>query len=211
MFFKTGPGEYGEGDLFIGVTVPNTRAVSKRYRDLPLEEIDVLLDSKIHEHRLAGLVILGERFKRAKSKNLRGELFDFYVSAFMRGRVNNWDLVDVSAPIFGQWLVDYPKKTFLLNLARSNNLWQKRISIMFTFAHIRSGDFGPTQHLSMILLNDDHDLIHKAVGWMLREMGKRDVDVLRAFLAKHHRQMPRTMLRYAIEKLDANERRRWMS
>lgn len=197
--------------MFIGVTVPNTRAVAKRYRELPLEEIDALLDSKMHEHRLAGLVILTERFKKATKKKLRGELFEFYVSAFMRGRVNNWDLVDVSAPTFGQWLVDYPAKTFLLNLARSEDLWHRRIAIMFTFAHIRNGDFGPTQHLAMLVLKDDQDLIHKAAGWMLREVGNRDVEVLRGFLSKYHRQMPRTMLRYAIEKLSSAERARWMS
>ena len=210
-FFKTGPGQYGEGDVFLGVRVPDTRIVARRYRELPLEEIDELLDSPIHEHRLAGLVIVTERYKRAKTDRLRQELFDFYLSAALRGRINNWDLVDVSAPTLGDYLVRHPRKTLILNLARSQNLWQRRLAMMFTFANIRARDFGVPQHVAMILLNDDHDLIHKAVGWMLREIGNRDVEVLRAFLAKHHTKMPRTMLRYAIEKLEPAERTRWMA
>ncbi len=210
-FFKTGPGQYGEGDVFLGVRVPDTRIVARRYRELPLEEIDELLDSPIHEHRLAGLVIVTERYKRAKTDRLRQELFDFYLSAALRGRINNWDLVDVSAPTLGDYLVRHPRKTLILNLARSQNLWQRRLAMMFTFANIRARDFGVPQHVAMILLNDDHDLIHKAVGWMLREIGNRDVEVLRAFLAKHHTEMPRTMLRYAIEKLEPAERTRWMA
>ena len=210
-FFKTGPGQYGEGDVFLGVRVPDTRIVARRYRELPLEEVDELLDSPIHEHRLAGLVIVTERYKRAKTDRLRQELFDFYLSAALRGRINNWDLVDVSAPTLGDYLVRHPRKTLILNLARSQNLWQRRLAMMFTFANIRARDFGVPQHVAMILLNDDHDLIHKAVGWMLREIGNRDVEVLRAFLAKHHTEMPRTMLRYAIEKLEPAERTRWMA
>ena len=210
-FFKTGPGQYGEGDVFIGVRVPDTRAIARRYRDLPLEEVYELLESEIHEHRLAGLVVLTERYKRAKTDRLRQELFDFYLDAALRGRVNNWDLVDVTAPTFGDYLVRHPRKTLILNLARSENLWERRLAMMFTFAHIRVGEFGVPQHIAMILLNDKHDLIHKAVGWMLREIGNRDVEVLRAFLAKHHTTMPRTMLRYAIEKLEPAERARWMA
>jgi 3-methyladenine DNA glycosylase AlkD len=210
-FFKTGPSQYGEGDVFIGVRVPDTRAIARRYRDLPLEEIYELLESEIHEHRLAGLVVLTERYKRAKTDRLRQELFDFYLDAALRGRVNNWDLVDVTAPTFGDYLVRHPRKTLILNLARSENLWERRLAMMFTFAHIRAGEFGVPQHIAMILLNDKHDLIHKAVGWMLREIGKRDVEVLRAFLSKYHAKMPRTMLRYAIEKLEPAERARWMA
>lgn len=210
-FFKTGPGQYGDGDVFIGVRVPDTRAIARRYRDLPLEEIYELLESEIHEHRLAGLVVLTERYKRAKTNRLRQELFDFYLDAALRGRVNNWDLVDVTAPTFGDYLVRHPRKTLILNLARSENLWERRLAMMFTFAHIRAGEFGVSQHIAMILLNDKHDLIHKAVGWMLREIGNRDVEVLRAFLAQHHTTMPRTMLRYAIEKLEPAERACWMA
>lgn len=210
-FFKTGLGQYGEGDVFIGVRVPDTRRVAKHYRELPLEEIYDLLESEIHEHRLAGLVILTERYKRAKTDRLRGELFDFYLDAALRGRVNNWDLVDVTAPTFGEYLVKHPRKTMILNLARSEVLWERRLAMMFTFANIRAHDFGVPQHIAMILLNDEHDLIHKAVGWMLREIGNRDIEVLRGFLAKYHTKMPRTMLRYAIEKLEPAERARWMA
>jgi len=210
-FFKTGPGQYGEGDVFIGVRVPDTRAIARRYRDLPLEEVYELLESEIHEHRLAGLVVLTERYKRAKTDRLRQELFDFYLDAALRGRVNNWDLVDVTAPTFGDYLVRHPNDALLRDLATRENLWERRLAMMFTFAHIRAAEFGVPQHIAVILLNDKHDLIQKAVGWMLREIGNRDVEVLRAFLAKHHTTMPRTMLRYAIEKLEPAERARWMA
>ena len=210
-YFKTGPGGYGEGDIFIGVRVPESRRIAKHYKGLPLEELEILLDSPIHEHRLTALHIIVGQFQRAKTNRQREELFDFYLDAAMRGRINNWDLVDTSAPHMGAWLVTHPRKTMILNLARSEKLWERRLAIMFTFANIRALDFGVPQHISMILLNDEHDLIHKAVGWMLREIGNRDLEVLRAFLAKHHKNMPRTMLRYAIEKLDAEERARWMA
>ena len=210
-YFKTGPGGYGEGDIFLGVRVPESRRIAKQYRGLPLEELDILLDSPIHEHRLCALHIIVGQFQRAKTDRQREELFDFYLDAAMRGRINNWDLVDTSAPYMGAWLVAHPRKTMILNLARSEKLWERRLAIMFTFANIRALDFGVPQHISMILLNDKHDLIHKAVGWMLREIGNRDLEVLRAFLAKHHKTMPRTMLRYAIEKLSAEERAKWMA
>jgi len=209
-FFKTGEGEYGEGDVFIGIRVPETRAVAKRYRDLPLEEVYELLDSEIHEHRLAGLVIITERYKRAKTDRLREELFEFYLDAALRGRVNNWDLVDVSAPTFGDYLIRHPREKMLIGLAASENLWERRLSMLFTFAHIRAGQFELPIEVAAALLHDKHDLIHKAVGWMLREVGNRDVEVLRAFLAQHHKTMPRTMLRYAIEKLEPAERAKWM-
>lgn len=210
-YFKTGPGEYGEGDVFIGVRVPASRAVAKHYRGLPLEELDILLDSPIHEHRLTALHIIVGQFQSAKTKAQREELFNFYLDAAMRGRINNWDLVDTSAPHLGAWLVEHPRKTLILSLARSEKLWERRLAIMFTFAHIRAGEYGVPQHISMILLHDQHDLIHKAVGWMLREIGNREIEVLRGFLSKYHKEMPRTMLRYAIEKLDANERAKWMA
>ncbi|MFM5903609.1 MAG: DNA alkylation repair protein [Microbacteriaceae bacterium] len=210
-FFKTGPGEYGEGDLFIGCTVPQTRAVAKRFRELPLEQLFMLLESPIHEDRLTALHILVGQFLKAKTKAQRTELFDFYLDAVMRGCVNNWDLVDTSAPHFGQLLVEYPRKTLILTMARSDVLWERRVAMLFSFAHIRAGEFDVPVHLAMILVNDKHDLMHKAVGWMLREIGKRDLSVLRGFLAKYHKTMPRTMLRYAIEKLDADERATWMA
>jgi 3-methyladenine DNA glycosylase AlkD len=209
-YFKTGPGGYGEGDIFIGVRVPVSRTIAKRYRSLPLEQIDELLESPIHEHRLCALHILVMQFEKAKTKRHREELFDFYMDAALRGRINNWDLVDTSAPTLGKWLVEHPRKTLILNLARSPKLWERRIAIMFTFAHIRALEFGVPQHIAMILLSDKQDLIHKAVGWMLREIGNRDGKVLRDFLDLHHTKMPRTMLRYAIEKFDPTERAHWL-
>ena len=210
-YFKTGPGEYGEGDIFIGVRVPQSRAIAKHYRELPLDQIDELLESPIHEHRLTALHILVTQYQRAKTDRTREELFDFYLSAAMRGRINNWDLIDTSAPKMGAWLVKKPRKTVILNLARSEKLWERRLAMMFSFANIAVHDFGVPQHIAMVLLHDKHDLIHKAVGWGLREIGNRDIEVLRAFLAKYHKEMPRTMLRYAIEKMDAAERATWMA
>ena len=210
-FFKTGPGEYGEGDHFLGCTVPETRVIARHFRHLSLDQIDELLDSPWHEARLTGLHILVDQFNRAKTKVLRNELFDFYLGALTRGRINNWDLVDTSAPTLGKALVEHPRKTLIIGLSKSPVLWERRAAIIFTFAHIRAGEFGVPQHIAMNLLNDPHDLIHKAVGWMLREIGNRDLQVLRGFLTKFHTRMPRTMLRYAIEKLDQDERKRWMA
>lgn len=210
-YFKTGPGEYGEGDVFLGCTVPQTRTIAKRFQHLPLEQIDELLDSVWHEARLTALHILVGQFQRAKTRVHRTELFDFYLGALLRGRINNWDLIDTSAPYLGQLLVEHPRKTLIINLSRSPVLWERRAAIMFTFAHIRASEFGVPQHMAINLLHDEHDLIHKAVGWMLREIGNRNIEVLRGFLSKYHTVMPRTMLRYAIEKLDADERKRWMS
>lgn len=210
-FFKTGPGGYGEGDRFLGPTVPQTREIAKLFKDLPLDQLDLLLDSRWHEVRLTALHILVGQFNRAKTRALRTELFDFYMHAVHRGAVNNWDLVDTSAPHLGKLLVEQPRKTFIISLAKSGNLWERRVAMLLTFAHIRAGEFGVPQHIALILLNDKHDLIHKAVGWMLREIGNRDGAVLRAFLAEHHNEMPRTMLRYAIEKLSTDERAKWMA
>ena len=210
-YFKTGAGQYGEGDIFLGCTVPQTRTIAKRFQHLPLEQIDELLDSDWHEARLTALHILVGQFHRAKTRVHRTELFDFYLGALLRGRINNWDLIDTSAPHLGQLLVEAPRKTLIINLSRSPILWERRAAIMFTFAHIRALEFGVPQHIAINLLHDEHDLIHKAVGWMLREIGNRNIEVLRGFLSKYHTVMPRTMLRYAIEKLNADERKRWMS
>ena len=209
-YFKTEPGGYGEGDVFIGVRVPQSRAIAMHFNGLPLEELELLLESPIHEHRLTALHILVWQFEHAKTDRQREELFNFYLEMFYRGRINNWDLVDTSAPKLGAWLVKHPRKTLLITLSRSELLWERRLAVMFTFALIRAGDYGPTQHMAMNLMNDTHDLIHKAVGWMLREVGNRDIETLRTFLAKYHKKMPRTMLRYAIEKLDPIERQKWM-
>lgn len=209
-YFQTQPGGYGEGDTFIGVRVPKSREIARQFKALPLEEIDALLESPIHEHRLCALHILVGQFQRAKIQKLREELFDFYIDAAKRGRVNNWDLVDTSAPHLGAWLVEHPQKTLLLDLALSEKLWERRLAIMLTFAHIRAGEYGVPQHISMILLADNHDLIQKAVGWMLREIGNREKATMTAFLEKHYEQMSRTTLRYSIEKLTESERQFWL-
>ena len=210
-FFKTEPGGYGEGDQFLGCTVPQTRVVARRFRHLSLDQVYELLESPWHESRLTALHILVDKFNRAKTKVLRNELFDFYIDALVRGRINNWDLVDTSAPTLGKALVEHPRKTLIISLSKSPVLWERRAAMLLSFAHIRAGEFGVPQHMAMNLMRDEHDLIHKAVGWMLREIGNRDLEVLRAFLAKYHNVMPRTMLRYAIEKLSPDERQRWMA
>ena len=217
-FFKSGPGQYGEGDEFLGVTVPNVRTVAKQFAGLTEAEIYELMNSSIHEHRLLGLIMLVAKWKKAKSAAAQQELFDFYLRLVYEGRVNNWDLVDTSAPYFGMFLVGKPDAMELLeSLARSNQLWERRVSIMLTFASTRAAvlkigpaDFAPTMQIAQILLHDEHDLIHKAVGWMLREVGNRDLGELRNFLSRYAAEMPRTMLRYAIEKLDADERKHWL-
>lgn len=198
-FFKTGKGEYGEGDIFLGVMVPEQRKVAKKYSHIGLDEIQNLLQSKIHEHRLTAIFIL-----ILKYKTKRKEIVDFYLDNLQV--INNWDLVDLSAPkILGDYLSD-KDRNILFQLARSNNLWEKRIAMLATAAFIRNNDFEDALNLSELLLNDSHDLIHKAVGWMLREIGKRDQKVEEKFLRKHYKTMPRTMLRYAIEKFDKDKR-----
>jgi len=206
-FFKTGPGQYGEGDSFIGVRVPVIRNVAKDFKELPLPEVEFLLHSPIHEERLAALVILVMQAARADTKS-RKAIYDFYLANTKF--INNWDLVDVSAPqIVGAYLADNSRKP-LYRLATSSWLWDRRISILATFHFIRGEDFDDTLRISEILLADREDLMHKAVGWMLREVGKRDVATLEAFLGQHCRVMPRTMLRYAIERFSEKKRRAYM-
>lgn len=210
-FFKTGPGQYGEGDVFIAVKVPETRKVAKRFRDLPAEEIDILMHSPVHEHRLCGLVILTDRFKRAKTEAARKEIFDHYLQLAYEGRVNNWDLVDTSAGYIGAYLIDRQGSRQLLeSLARSDKLWERRIAMIFTFAYISIGRLDEPLHIAEMLLEDKHDLMHKAVGWGLREVGKKDVEKLRKFLSRFAATMPRTALRYSIEKFDETERQFWL-
>jgi 3-methyladenine DNA glycosylase AlkD len=211
-FFKTGKGQYGEGDVFIGVRVPATRAVARRFADLPLDEADVLLDSPVHEHRLAALVILVARFEAASRPRsldtaLRAEIADRYVAAVRRGRVNNWDLVDSSAPgILGGFLFDRPRG-LLDEFALSGDLWQRRVAMLATLGFITRGDASTTLKLAEVLLRDREDLIQKAVGWMLREVGKRvETSVLIDFLEAHAARMPRTALSYATEHLTSAER-----
>lgn len=214
-FFKTGPGEYGEGDVFLGVTVPATRVVVKRFAGLPLAEVDVLLDSPVHEHRLAGLLILVARFERATATRSRDdaerhELAAFYLDAVRRGRVNNWDLVDSSAPtLLGGYLFDRPRD-ILFDLAASDILWHRRVAVIATAGFIHAGDASTTLELAERLLDDRADLMQKAVGWMLREVGKRvDRSVLTGFLDEHAAALGRTALSYATEHLTAEERARY--
>ncbi len=206
-FFKTGPGEYGAGDLFIGVRVPAARAVVKRFRGLPLDEIDAQLDDPEHEHRLAGLLLLVDA-----SRSSPGEAAERYLAAVRRGRVNNWDLVDSSAEhLLGEWLVDRDR-SLLDDLAASPVLWERRVAVLATFAFIKRGDASTTLDLAARLLDDREDLMHKAVGWMLREVGKRvSREALLGFLDAHAARMPRTMLSYATEHLTPEERAAYRS
>jgi 3-methyladenine DNA glycosylase AlkD len=211
-FFKTGPGEYAEGDVFLGVVVPQNRRIAKKYSDLSLSEIKKLIDSDFHEVRFCGLLILVGQFERAKTRTLQKRYFDFYLRQLKAGQINNWDLIDVTGVRMGRYLVD--EKSALLTLkklARSKNLWQRRMAVIFTFAFQKVGDPYPTLTMADLLLKDEHDLIHKAVGWALREMGKKDGPLLRNYLKVNAHKMPRTMLRYSIEKFSPSERKRWLS
>jgi len=210
-FYKTGPGEYAEGDLFLGGTVPQTRSVAKKYQNLELKEVEKLFNSPFHEARLCAAIILNHQFEKSKQPQDRKKLFEFYLKQVKANHVNNWDLVDVSAPRMGAYLseIDDPMP-LLLKLSKSKSLWERRVSMILTFALIRAGDLEPTIVIAETLLKDDQDLIHKASGWMLRELGKRDVMMLRRFLSEHAHEMPRTMLRYAIEKLPERERKQWL-
>jgi 3-methyladenine DNA glycosylase AlkD len=210
-FFKTGKGQYGEGDIFLGIKVPVQRNLSKKYKDLKINDVEKLLKSKIHEHRLTALFILIFQYniyKKEKNQQKIQEIVNFYLKH--KKYVNNWDLVDLSAPkILGDYLL-HKKRDILYKLAKSNSLWDKRIAIISTFSFIRNNDFKDCLKLSKLFLNEKHDLMHKAVGWMLREMGKRDINVLYKFLDENYKIMPRTMLRYAIEKFDENKRKYYM-
>ncbi|MBW3004672.1 DNA alkylation repair protein [Candidatus Woesearchaeota archaeon] len=204
-FFKTGKGEYGEGDVFLGIPVPLQRTVAKKYIDLSLKDTQSLLHSKIHEHRLVALLILIDKYNKSENKK---EIVDIYLKNTKN--VNNWDLVDLSAhKILGDYLLDKDRK-ILYKLAKSKNLWEKRIAIISTAAFISNNQFDDTLKISGILLTDNHDLIHKAVGWMLREVGKKNQAAEEKFLKKYHKTMPRTMLRYAIEKFDEKKRKVYM-
>ncbi|HZX20594.1 MAG TPA: DNA alkylation repair protein [archaeon] len=206
-FFKTGKGEYGFGDVFLGVTVPETRAVAKKFVDIPLAEVTKSLQSKFHEERMAALFVLVYKFQKAEVKE-RKKIYDFYISNIRY--TNNWDLVDcVADKIAGPYLINRDKK-ILYKFAISENLWKRRVAIITTFHFIKNNSFEDTLKISEILLNDTHDLIHKAVGWMLREIGKRDKKVLIKFLEKNSKKMPRTMLRYAIEKFSKKERKKFL-
>ena len=202
-FFKAGKGEYGEGDRFLGVTVPNIRAIAKLHKDISIEEIRELIQSEWHEVRLCALIIMVEKSKK-KDEALRKELFNLYLS--QTERINNWDLVDLSCRfIIGEYLLD-KSRDILYQLAQSPLLWDNRIAIVSTYAFIRKGQLEDTYALSDLMMYHPHDLMHKAIGWMLREAGKRDSERLYDYVMSHRADMPRTMLRYAIEKFSPKER-----
>jgi len=208
-FFKTGKGQYGEGDIFLGIRVPILRHVSKKYKSIPLDEVKVLIYSKYHEVRLISLYLLVLMFKKSKTDEQQKEIYDFYL--MHAKQVNNWDLVDSSAHyIVGPYLMN-KDRSVLFEFAISNNLWERRIAMMSTFHFIKNMDFGDALQIAEILLHDDHDLIHKAVGWMLREIGNRNKEVEEEFLINHYKSMPRTMLRYAIEKFPKEERKEYLA
>jgi 3-methyladenine DNA glycosylase AlkD len=206
-FFKTAPGEYGAGDRFLGLTMPEVRRLARQYADTSLAQLERLLESPWHEVRMLALVIMVQQFRRA-DEEMREALYRVYLRR--TDRINNWDLVDVTAPgVVGAYLLSRPRSV-LRRLARSANVWERRIAIISTFAFLRAGDHADSLALATMLLHDSHDLIHKAVGWTLREVGKHDERVLRQFLDRHSPSMPRTMLRYAIERLPASARRTYL-
>lgn len=206
-FFKTGKGEYGEGDIFLGIKVPIQRKIAKKYSGLPLMKIQELLNSEIHEHRLSGLFILINKYKKAQEEE-KANIFNFYLKNARR--INNWDLVDSSAhKIVGDFLLD-KKRNILYDLVRSENLWERRIAVISNFRFIDEKEFEDALAISELLLGDSHDLIHKAVGWMLREIGKKDITILEKFLKEHYNKIPRTTLRYAIEKFPEEKRKKYL-
>jgi 3-methyladenine DNA glycosylase AlkD len=206
-FFKTGPGQYGEGDIFIGIRVPVLRKLVRELQGIPLHEAESLLESPIHEERLFALFLLVKAFSKGDSGK-RMHIYEHYLKSI--GFINNWDLVDLSAEhIVGAYLFDKDRSPLYL-LAASAGLWERRISILSTFHYIKKGEFGDTLELSKRLLMDRHDLIHKAVGWMLREVGKRDLAAEESFLRQHYKAMPRTMLRYAIERFPEAKRQLYL-
>lgn len=206
-FFKTGEGQYGAGDVFIGVRVPAVRRVAAKYKDLSLEELPKLLASPVHEHRLAAVIIMTNQSKRADEQGKR-ELYDLYLRS--TDRINNWDIVDVSCrDVVGGYLAPRSKQPLYV-LARSKSIWERRIAIVSTWQFIREGELDETFKIAAMLGDDSHDLIHKAVGWMLREAGKKDETRLRKFLDQYAATMPRTMLRYSIERLPSQDRQAYM-
>lgn len=206
-FFKTAPGEYGHGDIFLGIIVPIQRKIASKYIDLNFSDIQKLLNSKIHEHRFCALAILVSKYKKASDPPAGGEkkkIFNFYIKNSKK--INNWDLVDTSTPqIVGEYLLD-KNRAILYKLARSKNLWQKRIAVLATFSFIRKNEFEDILKISKILIKDEHHLIHKAVGWMLREVGKRNKIIETNFIKANHRKMPHIMLSYALEKYSRKEK-----
>lgn len=214
-YFKTGSGEYGEGDIFLGLPVPVARGIARTFTSLPADELDQLITSPVHEVRFIALVIHTVQYKRTKADTqIRNALFYQYDRWLAAGHINNWDLVDVSAPHIGAYLFtdETPSyaEHYLSELSQKRLLWQRRASVIFTFAALDLGNINPALSACRRLVFDEHDLIHKAVGWVVREVGKRDVEALRTFLSEYAATMPRTALRYAIEKFDSAERQHWL-
>ena len=208
-FFKTGIGQYGEGDKFLGIKVPVQRQIAKKYSNLTLKEVQELLNSKIHEYRMTGLIILTNQYKKSKKEKLKQrQIFEFYMKN--ADNINNWDLVDVTCPHIVGDFIQREGTEILREFANSNHLWKKRIAIVSTLALIKKKKFGDTLSISNVLLHDEHDLIHKAVGLMLREVGKQNREVLETFLQPKYKTMPRTMLRYAIEKFPEDLRKKYL-
>jgi 3-methyladenine DNA glycosylase AlkD len=206
-FFKTGKGEYGEGDIFAGLNVPTQRKIAREFKNLDLSELKILLGSKVHEERLISLFILVDKYEKSDDKE-KEKIFSFYLKN--RKGINNWDLVDLSAPkIVGKHLLK-KDRSILFKFALSKNLWERRIAVLSTYEFIRNRDFEATLKIAELLLNDEHDLIHKAVGWMLREVGNRELKTEEKFLRLNYRNMPRTMLRYAIEKFPETKRKKYL-
>jgi len=208
-FFKTGYGQYGYGDKFMGVSDPDSHKVARQFDTIPLAEVKKLLQSKIHEERTTALKILVRKFETG-DEQVKKQVYNFYLKNF--SRVNNWDLVDVSAyKIAGAYMLELPKEANILDTcARSKNLWERRLSIVATLTLIRNNEFTWTMKNAKVLLSDSHDLTHKAVGWMLREVWKRDHKIVEDFLVENYKQIPRTTLRYAIERMDENNRQRFL-
>ncbi|TWU08158.1 DNA alkylation repair protein [Stieleria varia] len=216
-FFQAVPGGYGEGDRFLGCVVPDQRKVARQFRDLSTDQLLKLFASPWHECRLTGMFILVGQFEGAAKHNNPHRDFECrqIVEVYLKNldAVNNWDLVDATAPkILGPWLVDNPDERQVLDrLATSEVLWQRRVAVLATYALIRNDEFKEILRLAEMLVDDEHDLMHKAIGWMLREMGNRDISRLEKFLNKHAKTMPRTMLRYSIEKMSREDRTKWMT
>jgi len=206
-FFKTSKGEYGEGDVFVGLKVPTQRKLARGFKDLALADLKILLNSPVHEERLISLFILVDKYNKGDEKE-KAKIFSFYLKN--KKGINNWDLVDLSAPkIIGKHLLK-KSKSLLFKFALSKNLWERRIAVLSTYEFIRNDDYATTLQIAKILLQDNHDLIHKAVGWMLREIGKKDLRAEENFLKIHYKKMPRTMLRYAIEKFPETKRKKYL-
>ncbi|HOF43787.1 MAG: DNA alkylation repair enzyme [Candidatus Diapherotrites archaeon ADurb.Bin253] len=208
-FFKTGKGEYGEGDIFLGIKVPIQRKIAKGYTNLSFMDLQTLLNSKIHEERLIALIILTNKYQKSKKDFVKKrQIFEFYLKN--THNINNWDLVDLSAPNIVGDFSSTDGTEVIRFLAKSKNLWERRIAIVSTYAFIKKRIFGETLAIADMLLKDEHDLIHKAVGWMLREVGKRNQEVLEIFLKERYKTMPRTMLRYSIEKFPEEKRKDYL-